>query len=218
MVIPMPPSSPRTDELESRREAIYGAALTLFATQGFDGTAVPEIAKRASVGAGTIYRHFDSKEGLVNALYRREKARLMTHLVEHFPWQSPPRSQFRAFFFRLAGFARREPLAFAFLEHHHHAHYLDAASRKAERNSLAPVRAFLDQGKARGELKHLPSEALAAMVWGMLAGVIKAESNGELTFTDELLADIEACAWEAIAAPPGNPSGPDVVEAELVKP
>ena len=191
----------RPDDLESRREAILAAALELFATQGFDGTAVPELAKRAGVGAGTIYRHFESKEGLVNALYRHEKQRLMAHLVERFPWQSAPRAQFRAFFFRLAGFAQREPLAFAFLEHHHHARYLDGESRELERNSLTPVRAFLDRGKERGELKHLPSEALAAMVWGMLSGVVKAQMNGELTFTDELLADVEACAWEAISAP-----------------
>jgi AcrR family transcriptional regulator len=189
----------RTDELEARREAILAAALELFSTQGFDGTAVPELAKRAGVGAGTIYRHFESKEGLVNALYRREKQRLMTHLVEHFPWHSTPRAQFRAFFFRLAGFAQREPLAFAFLEHHHHARYLDHQSRELERNSLAPVRAFLTRGKERGELKHLPSEALAAMVWGMLSGVVKAQMSGELTFTDELVADVEACAWEAIS-------------------
>jgi AcrR family transcriptional regulator len=183
-------STARSEDLETRREAMLAAALELFATQGFDGTAVPELAKRAGVGAGTIYRHFESKEGLVNALYRREKQRLMTHLVERFPWQSTPRAQFRAFFFRLAGFAQREPLAFAFLEHHHHARYLDRESRELERNSLTPVRAFLERGQERGELKHLPSEALAAMVWGMLSGVVKAQSSGELVFTDELLADV----------------------------
>ncbi len=203
-----------TESHENRREAMLAAALELFATQGFDGTAVPEIAKRAGVGAGTIYRHFESKEGLVNALYRREKQRLMAHLIERFPWQSTPRAQFRAFFFRLAGFAQREPLAFVFLEHHHHARYLDAASRELERGSLTPVRAFLEQGKERGELKHLPSEALAAMVWGMLSGVIKAQSTGELVFTDELLADVEACAWEAIAAPQAKSRALRTSEAE----
>jgi AcrR family transcriptional regulator len=193
-------TSTRTDELEARRDTILGAALELFATQGFDGTAVPELARAAGVGAGTIYRHFESKEGLVNALYRREKQRLMAHLIDDFPWQSSPRRQFRAFFFRLAGYALRQPLSFAFLEHHHHARYLDDESRALERGSLAPVRAFLEHGKERGMLKPLPSAALAAMVWGMLAGVVKAQTTGELTFSDELLAEIEACAWEAIAA------------------
>ena len=45
-----------------KREAVLGAALELFVERGFHGTTVPEIAERAGVGAGTIYRHFASKE------------------------------------------------------------------------------------------------------------------------------------------------------------
>src|SRR5690606_27876447 len=52
-----------------KREAILHAALELFVERGFWGTAVPEIAEKAGVGAGTIYRYFESKEALVNALY-----------------------------------------------------------------------------------------------------------------------------------------------------
>src|SRR5438067_8425981 len=42
-----------------KREAIMSAALELFVERGFYGTAVPEIAERAEVGAGTIYRYFE---------------------------------------------------------------------------------------------------------------------------------------------------------------
>ena len=47
-----------------KREAILQAALELFAERGFHGTSVPSVAERAGVGAGTIYRHFESKEAL----------------------------------------------------------------------------------------------------------------------------------------------------------
>src|SRR4051812_14698782 len=56
-----------------KRESIMSAALDLFVERGFFGTAVPEIADRAGVGAGTIYRYFESKEALVNAIYREQK-------------------------------------------------------------------------------------------------------------------------------------------------
>lgn len=182
-----------------KHEAILVAALELFARQGFHGTAVPEIGALAKVGAGTIYRHFESKEGLVNALYQRTKQRLMTQILTDFPWHAPARGQFRAFFFRLLGFAQREPLAFAFLEHHHHAGYLDAQSLRLERSSLEPVIAFMTEGKKRGELKTLPSEVLVAIVWSVASGLVKAQALGHVTFTDELVAETEACAWDAIA-------------------
>src|SRR6478736_3876176 len=65
-----------------KREAILEAALELFAERTFDGTAVPLIAERAGVAAGTIYRYFDSKEALVNALYRRWKGALRDALAQ----------------------------------------------------------------------------------------------------------------------------------------
>lgn len=182
-----------------KREAILAAALSLFARNGFHGTAVPEIGARAKVGAGTIYRNFESKEGLVNALYQRTKRHLLHELLTDFPFQSAPRAQFRAFFFRLLGFARRHPDAFAFLEHHHHADYLDAESLKLERESLAPILHFMDEGKCQGELKALPSEVLVAIVWSVAAGLVKAAALGHVRFTDELVADAEVCAWDAIA-------------------
>ncbi|MCW7461137.1 helix-turn-helix domain-containing protein [Leptospira limi] len=53
----------------NKSEEILSAALELFTAKGFDGTAVPLIAERANVAAGTIYRYFASKEELVNSLF-----------------------------------------------------------------------------------------------------------------------------------------------------
>ena len=58
---------------QDKYEAILEAALPLFVERGFYGTAVPAVADRAGVAAGTIYHHFASKEAMVNALYRRWK-------------------------------------------------------------------------------------------------------------------------------------------------
>src|SRR5688500_10180049 len=68
-----------------KREAFMNAALELFVGRGFHGTAVPEIAEMAGVGAGTIYRYFESKEALVNALYRQEKQRFADRTIMDFP-------------------------------------------------------------------------------------------------------------------------------------
>ncbi|MEQ9367019.1 MAG: helix-turn-helix domain-containing protein, partial [Leptospirales bacterium] len=54
-----------------KAQAILDASLELFAEKGYDGTAVPLIAEKAGVGAGTIYRYFESKEVLVNILYNK---------------------------------------------------------------------------------------------------------------------------------------------------
>jgi AcrR family transcriptional regulator len=48
-------------EKADKRDAILDAALELFAEFGFYGTAVPQVAEKAKVGAGTIDRYFENK-------------------------------------------------------------------------------------------------------------------------------------------------------------
>src|SRR5213595_3587672 len=103
-----------------KREAIMAAALELFVERGFYGTAVPEIADRAEVGAGTIYRYFESKEALVNELYREEKQRFAELTIMDFPKTTIARELFRTMWMRMAKFAMDNPKPFVFLELHHH--------------------------------------------------------------------------------------------------
>lgn len=47
------------------RERILDAAAELFALKGFDATPMDEIAERASLTVGAVYRHFDAKGDLL---------------------------------------------------------------------------------------------------------------------------------------------------------
>jgi AcrR family transcriptional regulator len=55
----------RVGEAHSRRsDEILSAAVELFSKQGFAATEVQQIADRAGVGKGTVYRHFVNKDKL----------------------------------------------------------------------------------------------------------------------------------------------------------
>src|SRR5690348_5292526 len=58
--------TPRADALRNRA-AILGAAEAVLSTQGVNAP-VDEIARRAGVGVGTVYRHFPTKEALLQAI------------------------------------------------------------------------------------------------------------------------------------------------------
>lgn len=57
------------------REKLLTAAAAVFAEAGTDAS-LETIAKRAGVGIGTLYRHFPTREALVEAAYRNELDRL----------------------------------------------------------------------------------------------------------------------------------------------
>src|SRR3989442_15325829 len=52
------------------RQRLVHAALELFTARGYETTTTAEIARKAGVAEGTIYRHFQSKQHLLNELYR----------------------------------------------------------------------------------------------------------------------------------------------------
>jgi AcrR family transcriptional regulator len=61
--------TPRALRADARRnrEAVIVAAKKLFADEGLDAQ-MPDVAKAAKVGVGTVYRHFPTKEHLIAAL------------------------------------------------------------------------------------------------------------------------------------------------------
>ena len=61
---------PARPKPSNTREKILAAALEVFSAKGFHGTTVDEVAERAELGKGTVYRHFHSKKGLFSELIR----------------------------------------------------------------------------------------------------------------------------------------------------
>jgi AcrR family transcriptional regulator len=63
----------RPQRVDARRnhDRLVVEAAVCFAERGID-VPLEEIARRAGVGIGTVYRHFPTRDALVEAVYRRE--------------------------------------------------------------------------------------------------------------------------------------------------
>ena len=65
---------PRTDALRNR-ERVLEVAKAAFTRSGADAS-LDDIAKQAGVGPGTLYRHFPTRDALIEAVYHTEVGRL----------------------------------------------------------------------------------------------------------------------------------------------
>jgi AcrR family transcriptional regulator len=63
------PLKPLRADARRNRERILKAARKVFADQGMHSQ-IDDVARRAKVGVGTVYRHFPTKEALLDALVR----------------------------------------------------------------------------------------------------------------------------------------------------
>ncbi|GAA3042090.1 TetR/AcrR family transcriptional regulator [Streptosporangium longisporum] len=64
------------------RELILTAASELFAEKGYKRTTFVDVAERSGISRGSIPWHFDSKEGLLLAVFERAVALIRTGLAE----------------------------------------------------------------------------------------------------------------------------------------
>lgn len=68
---PAQPARPRRADAQRNRETLLDAAAELFVTAGVEAP-VRDIAAKAGVGTGTIYRHFPTRADLIIAVYRHQ--------------------------------------------------------------------------------------------------------------------------------------------------
>lgn len=70
-----PTRKPRADA-ERNRVRLIDAAKAVFAERG-GAASLEEVARRAEVGIGTLYRHFPTRDALIEAVYRNESDQLV---------------------------------------------------------------------------------------------------------------------------------------------
>jgi AcrR family transcriptional regulator len=86
---PAPSAAPKRLRVDARRnrDKLIETAAAAFAEHGVDAS-LEDIARRAGVGIGTLYRHFPTREHLVEVVYRREVEGLCAaadELARHHP-------------------------------------------------------------------------------------------------------------------------------------
>jgi AcrR family transcriptional regulator len=156
-----PPRRLRADA-ERNRARLLDAARAAFAS-GAATVALEQIARDSGVGIGTLYRHFPTREALVEALYRQELGDLCASAGDLLATYAPEQA-LRAWMDRFAGYvAAKREMAEALRA-------VFAAGTvtvsQARGQLTAAVRTILDAGIADGTLRDdvQPQDIVATIV------------------------------------------------------
>jgi AcrR family transcriptional regulator len=128
---------PKRADARRNYEKVLAAAREAFA-EGGESTALEEIARRAGVGIGTLYRHFPNRQALLEALYVDEVdeiCRTAAELEEADPWDA-----LSAWFQRFIGYiATKQALAAELLNYVERDAEVFKASRAALYSAGGPL-------------------------------------------------------------------------------
>lgn len=184
------------------------AAEGVFATRGFRGATMEEIADLVGVTKPLIYDYFGSKEGLFAATIERARRQLLAVLVE--VWETGPELEVRT---------RLEHVVvafFRFIDEHEQAFTLlrtegavigAQASASVERIRQQTAKAFADGMGAHPQFAAVPTARLTGMAEILIGGcerlaVWRAEQHG--MSPDEAAELVMATLWDGLGVVAGR--------------
>ena len=185
-------------ELTEKQEAILDATLELIGERGFHGTPMSAIAEKAGVGAGTIYRYYESKEELINALYIREKQAINAQVLEGYSEELSVRDAIRLMFRNAISARAGQSARFRFLDQYYNSPFIGDESRRIREQLMSEYVEIIERGVRDGEIRDLPRPVVMAMIFGPLAQLVNASQLKDVTLDDELIEQALDAIWRSI--------------------
>jgi AcrR family transcriptional regulator len=180
-----------------KRDEIVKASLELIAEHGFHGAPMAMIAERAGVGAGTIYRYFESKDVLIAELFREFEAKIYGVVMEGYDPATSIRERFLHLGTALLRYFIAHPLEFRYLEQFHNSPFGVAHRRDKFLGTESKSDVFRDlfrDGVTQHVIKDLPLVVLFGLAFGPLLSVARDHILGFIVLDDALIArTVEAC-------------------------
>jgi AcrR family transcriptional regulator len=196
----MEPRPARRDG-DATRERLLQAALELYTTTGYSRTTTPMLAEHAGIAEGTIYRHFKSKEQLLNEAWRRAyraAMELLKTLDNDRVRKAPERLALLGR--QLVDLAASDPSLTRMLFASEPEPYLDEPSRAVRRDFLDGLVQQVAMGKSDGLVRPGPAELWASVWFTVVQHAMDLVASRTWTADSSTAALTLEAAWDAIAA------------------
>jgi AcrR family transcriptional regulator len=186
---------------EATRRRLRTAALELFVEQGVVETTTRDLAKRAGIAEGTIYRHFESKDELVRDLFQDHYVRFGAEL-NRIQAETPGGidAQLRAMIDYMCRLYDEEQTLYRFLLLVQHAAL--PTIRTAATSPAVIFRNLVSRAVERGEIPEQNPALAASMMLGAIIQPALSLIYGSLSGTMSTLAPAIASACSALLRAP----------------
>lgn len=188
-----------TTEVPEKKQSLMEATLKLVSKHGLEGVSTALISKEAKVGMGTLYRYFESKEHLLQEVFRTLREKLLAVVMQGITAaQADIYGQFKAIMNHLASYYTKNRLEFQFLQKYSDSSYMKGAYLDESTILLAPISNILSSGGETFKFRDLPVEMLFAMIYGPMISVLQLVHTGKLELTEQRLDVLILSIWNSI--------------------
>jgi AcrR family transcriptional regulator len=191
---------------DATRRRLRTAALELFVEQGVAETTTRDLAKKAGIAEGTIYRHFESKDDLVRDLFRDHYVRFGAELNRiQAETDDGIDAKLRAMIDFMCRLYDEEPTLYRFLLLVQHSALPNI--RTAPTSPAVIFRGLVSRAVEQGEIPEQDPALAASMVLGAIIQPALSLIYGSLAGTMSDFAPTIASACSALLRTPQHGSG-----------
>lgn len=163
-------------KITNSKSKIFDAALTLFTKKGIKSTTTREIAHKAGIAEGTIYRQFKSKEELSLELFRDRMDIFRKELNSKADHYSDPQKKLEALIDSFFNYAHKDLKACFYIVI---GHYTELNILKKEKFKFKDIFAgVIQQGIKKKVFRKMDSNLGAALIIGMINRAILSHNSG----------------------------------------
>ncbi len=184
-----------------KREEIIQAALELIAEHGFHGAPMAMVAEKARVGAGTIYRYFESKDALIAEIFNELERKVVEYLLQGYSRDRTLQDRFIYLTTMIIRYFMDNAIHFRFMEQYINSPYGVSLRRERlleEARDIDLFRNLFQEGIGCKTLKDLPLTLHFALAFGPILSLLRDHILGFMKLDDELIQKAAEACWDGV--------------------
>ena len=159
-------------KIEDKRERILLAARRLFVKQGFHSTPTSAIASEANVANGTLFHYFNTKEELINTLFKETNKSFFTITTAGVDFEKNIKRKIRLLWYNTVKWAINRPQDFLFIQQYSNSPFIAQLTQEEISEHSGFYFDLIDQGKDKGLLKDIPTDLIYQLITYQSYGII----------------------------------------------
>lgn len=185
--------------LMDKKEIILNTVLHLVNKEGFYHLNMKNVAAEAGIAAGTIYLYFNSKEQLINELYKKLVKEYHSSILTGYSDDKSFAENFQVMMGKAIRFYVENTDYFSFIEQYTYSPFLFKETLEENFVILDPLKKLLQQAKKENKVKDLPDVLLLSLLAGPINSMMKLFIAGKADLSKKSLQQklIDAC-WQSI--------------------
>ena len=155
---------------ENTRTKILQAALQLFARQGYDGTTTRDLAAKAGVAEGTLFRHFPNKKAILIEVATSGWIDILTDLLTELSEMGSYKAVAQVMHRRMLNMRKNGDLfRVCFIEAQHHPELRERIQSEVITKMTDVAEAFFETAMSKGIYRKMNPKIVAQVFLGIFA-------------------------------------------------